>query len=58
MEPYKIVMLIIVIALEIPAMIILAVGWVKACREAREQEETGGIETAQDAQMETEVYQK
>lgn len=57
MEPYKIVMLIIVIALEIPALIILAVGWVKACREAKEMEkaEADRIETAQDTQMRTEV---
>ena len=39
METYKIVMLAIVIALEIPAMIILAVGWVKACKEAKERED-------------------
>ena len=32
MEPYKIVMLVIVAALEIPAAIILAVGWLKAKR--------------------------
>ena len=35
METYKIMMLIIVGALEIPAAIILVVGWVRACREAR-----------------------
>lgn len=35
MEPYKIVMLIIVLVLEIPAAIILVVGWVRACREAK-----------------------
>ena len=39
MEPYKIVMLIIVMALEIPAAIILAVGWVKACKEAKERKD-------------------
>ena len=38
METYKIVMLAIVIALEIPAMIILGVGWVKACKEAKERD--------------------
>jgi hypothetical protein len=35
MEPYKIVMLAIVLALEIPAAIILVVGWIKARKEAR-----------------------
>ena len=38
MEPYKIVMLAIVLALEIPAVIILTVGWIKACKEAREKD--------------------
>lgn len=38
METYEIVMLSILVALEIPATIILAVGWVKACKEARERE--------------------
>ena len=38
MEPYEIVMLVILAALEIPAAIILAVGWVKAQKEARERE--------------------
>ena len=36
-EPYKIVMLAIVLALEIPAAIILVVGWIKACKEARRE---------------------
>ena len=35
MEPYKIVMLAIVLALEIPAVIILTVGWIKANKEVR-----------------------
>ena len=35
MEPYKIGMLAIVLALEIPAAIILVVGWIKACKEER-----------------------
>ena len=35
MEPYKIVMLAIVLALEIPAAIILVVGWIKAGKEVR-----------------------
>ena len=39
MEPYKIVMLAIVLALEIPAAIILAVGWFKAKKEERERED-------------------
>lgn len=34
MEPYKIVMLAFVLALEIPAIIVLIVGWVRACRNA------------------------
>ena len=38
MKPYEIVMLSILVALEIPAIIILLVGWVKACKEARERE--------------------
>lgn len=38
MEPYKIVMLAIVLALEIPAAIILIVGWIKACKEARRED--------------------
>ena len=41
METYKIVMLAILAALEIPAIIILTVGWVKAQKEAREREEHG-----------------
>ena len=41
MEPYEIVMLAILVALEIPAIIILTVGWVKAQKEAREREEHG-----------------
>ena len=39
MKPYEIVMLSILVALEIPAIIILSVGWVKACKEARERED-------------------
>lgn len=39
MEPYKIVMLAIVLALEIPAVIILTVGWVKANKEERKDNE-------------------
>ena len=42
METYKIVMLIIVGALEIPAAIILVVGWVRACREARRRNDHDG----------------
>ena len=38
MKPYEIVMLSILVALEIPTIIILTVGWVKACKEARERE--------------------
>ena len=43
MEPYKIVMLIILLALEIPAAIFLVVGWVRACREAKKREEDDGV---------------
>ena len=39
MKLYEIVMLAILVALEIPAIIILSVGWVKACKEARERED-------------------
>ena len=39
MEPIKIVMLIILLAMEIPAAIFLVVAWVRACREARERKE-------------------
>lgn len=41
MERYEIVMLVIFAALEIPAIIILTVGWVKACKEARERKDDG-----------------
>ena len=41
MKPYEIAMLAFLVALEIPAVIILAVGWVKACKEAREREGNG-----------------
>ena len=36
-DPVKIVMLIILLALEIPAAIALVWGWKKACKEARER---------------------
>lgn len=39
MEPYKIVMLAILAALEIPAAIILTVGWIKSKKEERERED-------------------
>ena len=39
MKPYEIAMLDFLVALEIPAIIILAVGWVKACKDARERED-------------------
>lgn len=39
MEPYKIVMLIILLAMEIPAATFLVVAWVRACREARERKD-------------------
>lgn len=41
MEPYKILMLIILLALEIPAAVILAVEWFRACKDARERKENG-----------------
>lgn len=34
-DPVKAVMLIILVAMEIPAAVVLIVGWIKACREAR-----------------------
>lgn len=37
MEPYKILMLIILLVLEIPAAVILAVEWFRACKEANNQ---------------------
>ena len=40
-DPIKFVMLIILLALEIPAFIILIVAGVKACKEARERENAG-----------------
>lgn len=39
MEPYKIVMLIILLALEIPAATFLVVAWVRDSREARERKD-------------------
>ena len=42
MEPIKIVMLIILLAMEIPAAIFLVVAWVRACREANKREEDDG----------------
>lgn len=41
LKPYEIVMLAILVAMEIPAIIILSVGWVKACKEARERKDDG-----------------
>jgi hypothetical protein len=40
-DPLKIVMVIILLALEIPAAIALVVGWKKACKDARERKEDG-----------------
>ena len=42
MEPYKIVMLIILQSLEIPAATFLVVAWVKACREAKNRRAEDG----------------
>jgi hypothetical protein len=40
-DPIKIVMVIILLALEIPAAIALVVGWKKACKDARERNKDG-----------------
>lgn len=42
MEPYKIVMLIILLALEIPAATFLVVAWVRACRDAKNRSAEDG----------------
>ena len=42
MEPYKIVMLIILLAMEIPAATFLVLAWVRACREAKERRAEDG----------------
>ena len=42
MEPYKIVMLIILLALEIPAATFLVAAWVRACREAKKRRAEDG----------------
>ena len=41
-DPVKIVMVIILLALEIPCGIALIVGWKKACKEARERNKEDG----------------
>ena len=41
-DPVKIVMVIILLALEIPCGIALIVGWKKACKEARERRAEDG----------------
>lgn len=41
MEPYKIVMLTVLMVLEITAMVILTIGWFKACKEAKERKDDG-----------------
>ena len=41
MEPYKILMLIILLVLEIPAAVILVTEWFKVCKDARERKENG-----------------
>ena len=38
-DPIKIVMVIILLALEIPAAVAWVVGWKKACKEARERKD-------------------
>ena len=40
-DPIKIVMLMIVAALEVTAITILTVGWVKVCKEIKELEDDG-----------------
>ena len=42
MEPYEIVMLIFLLALEIPAATFLVVAWVRACREAKKRRTDDG----------------
>ena len=41
-DPVKIVMVIFLIALEIPAAVALVLGWKKACKEARERNKEDG----------------
>ena len=41
-DPVKIVMVIILLALEIPAAVALVLGWKKACKESREKGENNG----------------
>ena len=41
-DPGKIVMLIILLALEIPAATFLVVAWVRACREAKKRRKDDG----------------
>lgn len=38
-DPVKVVMVILLLAMEIPAAIALVVGWRRACKEAREAED-------------------
>lgn len=38
-DPVKLFMVILLLAMEIPAAIALAVGWRRACKEAREAED-------------------
>ena len=42
MKQYEIVMLIILLALEIPAATFLVVAWVRACREAKKRRKDDG----------------
>lgn len=41
-DPIKIVMVIILLALEIPAAVALVLGWKKACKDARERSKEDG----------------
>lgn len=41
-DPVKLVMFIVLLAIEIPAATFLVVAWVKACREAKEREAKDG----------------
>ena len=45
-DPVKIAMLIILLALEIPAAICLAVWWKRACKEAKERPAEGDANDA------------
>ena len=41
-DPVKVIMVIFLLALEIPAATLLVLGWKKACKEARERNKEDG----------------